>query len=82
MIWIPLARAHSQKLPWQNIVRLLGFITDKQEHIWVKRTRLEIMQKIVIFFSTSEIKYTNLKTVQIKSKNMECIILSIGVIIC
>ena len=38
-------------------------------YIWVKRTRMEIMQKSVIFFSTLQFEYTNLKTVQIKSKN-------------
>ena len=43
---------------------------------------MDIMQKSVTFFSTLEFKYTNLKTVQIKSKNMQCTIISIRVIIC
>ena len=47
----------------------------------VKRTRMDIMQISVTFFSTSEPKYTNLKTGLIKSKNMQCTIFSIRVII-
>ena len=50
--------------------------------IWVKRTRMDIMQKSVTFFSTSELRYTNLKTVQIKNKTMWCAILSIRATIC
>ena len=38
--------------------------------IWVKRTRMDIMQNSVTFFSTSELKYTNFKTDPNKSKNM------------
>ena len=30
--------------------------------IWVKRTRMDIIQNSVTFFSTSEPKYTNFKT--------------------
>ena len=39
------------------------------------------MQKSFTSFSTSELKYTNLKTGLIKSKNTQCSILSIRVII-
>ena len=39
-------------------------------YIWVKRTRMDVMQSSVIFFSTSEPNYTNLKTDPIKSKIM------------
>ena len=53
-----------------------------QEPIWVKRTRMEIMQKMVFFFFFLEFEYINLKTVQIKSRNMQCTILSIRVIMC
>ena len=38
--------------------------------IWVKRTRMEIRQKSVTFFSTLQFEYTIFKTVQIKSTNM------------
>ena len=48
---------------------------------WVKWTRMDIMQITVPFFSTLKLKYTHLKTGPIKSKNMQCTILSIRVII-
>ena len=51
------------------------------EYIWVKRTRMDIMQKSVTYFSTLELKYTNLITGLIKCKNIRCTILSIRVII-
>ena len=40
-------------------------------HIWVKRTRMDIMQHSVTFSSsTSELKYANFKTDPNKSKMM------------
>ena len=52
-----------------------------EKGILVKRTGMDIMQISVTFFSTLKLKYTHLKTGPIKSKNMQCTILSIGVII-
>ena len=43
---------------------------------------MDIMHHSVTFISTSELKYANFKTDPNKSKNMECTILSIRVIIC
>ena len=40
-------------------------------YIWVKRTRMDIMQNSVTFFRTLEPNYTNLKTDPIKS-NKKC----------
>ena len=49
-------------------------------YICVKRIRMDIMQKSVVFF-TAALRYTNSKTGPIKIKYMQCTILSIRVII-
>ena len=39
-------------------------------YIWVKRTRMDIMQNSVTFCSTSERKYTHFKTGPTQNNNM------------
>ena len=56
-------------------------ISYPTNRIWVKRTRMDIMQNSVTFCSTSELKNTHFKTGPNQSKNMQCTILSIRFII-
>ena len=58
---------HSHSFKWKIF---MWFSLVVVMYIWVKRTRMDIMQISVTFFSTSELKYTHLKTGPIISKNM------------
>ena len=80
--WRPLTPDGAARNGLYLISCQLRLIHSRSIDIWVKRTRMEIMQKSVTFFSTLEFHCTNFKTVQIKSKIIQCTIFSIRVIVC
>ena len=50
--------------------KLIVVLFIDQIYIWVKSTRMDIMQNSVTFCSTLELKYTHFKTGPNQSKNM------------